>query len=196
MGTTSIAMPADKKAFLDREMTSENGSHAVLKSSFVGSTYYAAIKITKQGESSDDSPVVFVLGAVIKTNCYQGEFYFKSMDETAGPVQSQCPPGILKLLTPLDDLERLGVVSGNGKEWAAKWRERCRKHAEAKRLRARLKEGSRIKLPYTVRFNNGTEGDTFVKVDVPQRRNVFGVEGESLLVRLSSRHLNDAELLA
>lgn len=196
MGTMCMPMPADRKAYLDDNYSSGSGSHVVLKSSFVGSTYYAAVQITKQGEMEGDSPVVFTIAAVAKTSSGQGEFCYKSMDETVGPGLSQCPPGILKLLTPIDELERLGVVMGDSLSWAREWRERCRKHAEGKKRRARLKEGDRIKLPYKVRFVGGLEADTFTKVNLPRRRNVFRPEGGSSFVRLTSQHLDDAEVLA
>ncbi|NYS61936.1 DUF6927 domain-containing protein [Vreelandella salicampi] len=196
MGTMCIPMPVDKKAYLDDNYSSADGSHIVLKSSFVGSTYYAAVRVTRRGESDGEPPVTFTLGAVVKTNSMQGEFCYKSMDESMGPYESQCPIGILMLLTPTDELVRLSVFSETSRERASDWRERCRKHAEGKKRRARLKEGDRIKLPYKVRFVGGLEADTFTKVNLPRRRNVFRPEGGSSFVRLTSQHLDDAELLA
>ncbi|SFI01582.1 DUF6927 domain-containing protein [Modicisalibacter xianhensis] len=196
MGTLCMAMPADRKAYLDENYSTKDGSQTVLKSSFVGSTYYAAIKIKRPGEAPDQAPFEYTLGAVIKTSSMQGEFCYKSMDETMGPHESQCPMSILKLLSPLEELEQLGVVVGTSLKYAGEWRERCRKHAESKKQRARLKAGDRIKLPYSVRFVGGLECDTFTKVDLPRKRNVFRPEGSSMLVRLQARHLDDAVVLA
>ncbi|MBM62131.1 MAG: hypothetical protein CL484_04180 [Acidobacteria bacterium] len=196
MGTLCIPMPADKKAYLDDNYSSADGSHIVLKSTFVGSTYYAAVRITKRGDSDDEPPVIFTLGAVVKTSSMQGEFCYKSMDESMGPNESQCPIGILLLLTPTEELIRMGIFSEMSGGWAQAWRDRCLQHAEAKKKRPRLKPGDRIKLPYTVRFVGGLEADTFTKVELPRRRNVFRPEGSASYVRLTPQHLNDAELLA
>ncbi len=113
-----------------------------------------------------------------------------------GPYFTQCPAAILKLLTPLEELEQLGVVMGLSLSYASKWRDKCLKHAESKKQRARLKNGDRIKLPYPVRFDGGLECDTFTKVDLPRKRNVFRPEGSSRLVRLRASNLNDAVVLA
>ena len=196
MGTLCVPKPSDRKAYLDKEYTNQDGSNEVLKSSFVGSTYYAAIKVQRRGEATDHASIEYTIAAVVKTSCSQGEFCYKSMDETMGPVLSQCPASILKLLSPLGELERLGVVAGLSLEYASEWRERCLKHAESKKQRVRLKDGDRIKLPYTVRFVGGLECDTFTKVDLPRKRNVFRPEGSSGLVRLQARHLDDAVVLA
>jgi len=196
MGTLSVLMPSDRKAYLDEEYTKKDGSVEVLKSSFVGSTYYAAIKIQQAGKTSAQTSIEFTIAAVVKTSCSQGEFCYKSMDETMGPYFRQCPASILKLLTPLEELEQLGVVVGLSLSYASEWREKCLKHAESKKQRARLKNGDRIKLPYPVRFDGGLECDTFTKVDLPRKRNVFRPEGSSRLVRLRANNLNDAEVLA
>ncbi|MGL6252229.1 MAG: DUF6927 domain-containing protein [Billgrantia desiderata] len=196
MGALCIPTPADKKAYLDDNYSSADGSHIVLKSTFVGSTYYAAVRITKRGDSDDEPPVIFTLGAVVKTCSMPGEFCYTSMTESMGPNESQCPVGILLLLTPTDELVRLGVFSETSRESAQAWRDRSLKHAEAKRKRPRLKSGDRIKLPYRVRFVGGLEADTFTKVELPRRRNIFRPEGSASYVRLTSQHLNDAELLA
>lgn len=113
MGSLCIPKPSDRKAYLDKEYTNQDGSNEVLKSSFVGSTYYAAVKVQRTGETPDQTSIEYTIAAVVKTSCSQGEFCYKSMDETVGPGLSQCPPGILKLLTPIDELERLGVVTGD-----------------------------------------------------------------------------------
>lgn len=184
MGTLCIPKPSDRKAYLDMEYTNQDGSIEVLKSCFVGSTYYAAIKIQRTVEASDQASIEYTIAAVVKTSCSQGEFCYKSMDETMGPVLSQCPASILKLLSPLEELEQLEVVVNRSLEYAGEWREKCRKHAETKKQRVRLKDGDGIKLPYTVRFVGGLECDTFTKVELPRKRNVFRPEGSSGLVRL------------
>ena len=120
---------------------------AVLKSTMVGSTYYAAVKFTKDEYSS--------VGAVIcltSTDINDGfNFSYKDMDETMGPYKYDCPKGILDLLTPTDS------------EYANSWRAKCREQLEKKKnpnSLSKLPEGSVIKvvLPFdTQRFKEGTE---------------------------------------
>ena len=81
----------------------------VLKSTMVGSTYYAAVKRTEKatGESK-------VFAGVCLTAVEKGEFYYKDMSESCGPCERKCPNSILDLLTETDS------------EWANEWREECR----------------------------------------------------------------------
>lgn len=112
---------ADRKAEIDRlyNWGDEKRRVRVLKSSMVGSTYYAAIEVEnlETGEKSVSASVV--LTAIdSKEWC---NFGYKDMDESCGPCDSKCPAGILKLLTPTES------------EYANAWRERCWKyHAEKK----------------------------------------------------------------
>ena len=102
----------DRKAECDSAHTwdEERSSARVLRSSMVGSTYYAAMeRLNKQtGEKR-------VIGVVCLTHVDHGDFGMKSMSESMGPCESDCPKAILYLLSPTDD------------EWALKWRDRCRK---------------------------------------------------------------------
>ncbi|MBQ6128715.1 MAG: hypothetical protein IJI51_03555 [Lachnospiraceae bacterium] len=107
----------DRKAECDDRLT-RPGIQKVLKSSLVGSVYYAAVEITNE----DKAP--FVLGAVILTAIDGRNIGMKIIEETCGPCEDQCPIGILKLLSPTDS------------EWANRWRERCYKyHEDQKRQR-------------------------------------------------------------
>lgn len=93
-------------------------THRVLKSSMVGSVYYAAVTTEKPGKDTEVRAVVFLTcGKTKNDGCIWG---YKDMDETMGPNESKCPASILALLTPTDS------------KWANEWRERCRKNiAEA-----------------------------------------------------------------
>ena len=97
----------------------------VLKSTMVGSTYYAAVQ-----DNSDDS----VWAAIFHTSVNSRDYYdfgYKDMDETMGPYQYNCPDSILDLLTPTDS------------EWARQWRDRCRKHNRQEREWASIPDGAR-----------------------------------------------------
>lgn len=83
----------------------------VLKSSMVGSTYYAAVKSTNTKEKTEEVFAVICLTSVNNKDYFN--FSYKCMDETAGPYQDKCPKSILNLLTPTHD------------EYAFAWRMRC-----------------------------------------------------------------------
>jgi len=90
----------------------------VLKSSMVGSTYYAAIKKRKAGEKEEVFAVICLTSIDNHDYC---NFSYKDMDETSGPYECKCPMSILKLLTPTES------------EWANNWRKKCREYNEKKK---------------------------------------------------------------
>lgn len=118
--------PASRQKEIDRMLTWESkdkegnilSTHRVLKSSMVGSVYYAAVTTEKPGQETKVGAAVFLTcGRTKHDNTIWG---YKDMDETMGPCESKCPASILALLTPTDS------------KWANEWRERCRKNiAEA-----------------------------------------------------------------
>lgn len=128
---------------------SENGRFKVLKSTMVGSTYYAAIAICREWpdnvpqtkENLVDVPESErrVFGMVILTTVDSRDYYnftFKEISETSGPCESKCPVSIIDLLSPTTS------------KWANEWRERCREYAKYKRSPnnpANLPIGTKIK---------------------------------------------------
>lgn len=107
------------------------GDNLVLKSSMVGSTYYAAVHNQRTGD---------IWAAVFLTKRDKGEFGYKDMDETCGPVEAKCPVGILDLLTP------------PANNYAAEWRHRCREY----HARPKLKPGQIIEFEHPIVFTDGT----------------------------------------
>lgn len=109
-------VPASPKDELDKLLTwtSENGNqHRVLKSAFVGSTYYAAVETAVAGGGRS----VWAAVCLTKTDRRKDEWGHKDMSEDMGPVESKCPMSILKLLTPTKS------------DYANEWRKRCVAHA-------------------------------------------------------------------
>lgn len=91
------------------------GKYEVLKSSMVGSTYYAAIKQTKFATEAEPE-LTRVFAMVCLTSVDTKEYFnfsYKDMDETMGPFKYDCPKGILDLLTPTEN------------EYANEWRKQC-----------------------------------------------------------------------
>ena len=101
--------------------------YQVVKSAMVGATCYMAVKQLYAQQNGREVPIPTaqqpVFAVVVKTgsdakNGYN--FGYKMMDETVGPTDDNCPAGILNLLTAPQN------------QWAAEWRERCKKKQSAK----------------------------------------------------------------
>lgn len=102
----------ERIAFMDKSYTWR--TNAVIKSTLVGTTYYAAVK---------DSATGRVWAGIALTRMKKsGEFVYKDMDESLGPFQGECPISIINLLTPTDS------------EHANNWRKSCKEYAEKKKI--------------------------------------------------------------
>lgn len=121
----------DRKKELDFEFD-RSDSFRVLKSSMVGSTYYAAVS---NGE--------IVFGLVVRTATDSKDycnFSYKAMDETEEPYLYDCPKAILDMLSPTDN------------EYALRWRNKCAIYRnKSGRLRA-LPIGAEIEVQYGSRM--------------------------------------------
>lgn len=122
----------------NQDMIGKVGKYEVLRSTVVGSTYYAAVKKTKFAtETEPETSSVF--GAVVLTRTNINEpynFSYKDMDETCGPCYHDCPNAILDLLSPTDN------------EYANEWRQKCREKTRFKSLPTNLNKlpvGTKIK---------------------------------------------------
>lgn len=135
----------DRKAEMDKRFTQEehdgsdfNGGTChypkmeVLKSSMVGSTYYAAVRTTNSQTGYDCTWAAICLTS---TKWNDGmNFGYKDMDETCHPYQYDCPKGILDLLSPTEN------------ENALEWRRKCNeKRTNKKPTLSSLPVGTRIK---------------------------------------------------
>ena len=98
----------DKNGKVDRKAECDShfsDGYTVLKSSMVGTVYYAAVRKESTGD---------VFAAVTLTSSDKDfNFGYKGMDESCGPNECKCPLSILKLLTPTEY------------EWAQQWRQHC-----------------------------------------------------------------------
>ena len=145
MGWTSYCASHYKNGKVDRKAECDNifngdmvswsedhkviGRYEVLKSSMVGSTYYAAVKRTKFAtETEPELSRVFAAICLTSTNIKDYyNFSYKDMDESCGPYQCDCPKGILDLLSPTEN------------EYALQWRQACRDNLAAKKNPHRTK---------------------------------------------------------
>lgn len=141
MGWTSYHATHYKKGKIDRKAECDayfleglnSGYFEVLKSSMVGSTYYAAVKPLKKygGKDENGNTIAIdipqeeqrVFAVVFLTSTNMRDYYnfsYKDMDESCGPCQCDCPKGILDLLTPTEN------------EYANVWRKACYENFKAK----------------------------------------------------------------
>ena len=116
----------DRKTECDKlfncNMVKNLGKYEVLKSRMVGSTYYAAVKMTTYATETDPEKVEVIAAIVltaVESKSYHN-FSYKDMDETVGPFKYDCPKSILDMLTPTES------------ERAKKWRKICYDKIETK----------------------------------------------------------------
>lgn len=115
----------DRKAECDAYFMEDlnRGFYDVLKSSMVGSTYYAAVKPLKKYKDVNTKEIIDipkeeqrVFGVVFLTSVDNKDYYnfaYKDMDESMGPYKYDCPKSILDLLTPTES------------KYANEWRKAC-----------------------------------------------------------------------
>jgi hypothetical protein len=124
----------------------------------------------------------YVWAAAFMLNYTREAYYnfgYKDMSEDMGPNISNCPASILDLLTPVDE----HPISDESKEWAKKWRERCRKNLNT----PKIKFGDKIEF-LTDLYGMPDDCRVFEKVRYGRKRNVFRA-ATGYLIRLSKSTL-------
>lgn len=113
----------DRKAECDEDCTFENDKvkSRVLKSSMVGTVYYAAVEQIRE-TGREVFAAVFLTSGQDKNDPYFN-FHYKDMTEHMGPFECKCPVSILNMLTPTDN------------ETANSWRAKCRAYNEKKKTK-------------------------------------------------------------
>lgn len=150
---------ANARAYLDDQFTYARDDHrlTVVKSSMVGSTYYAAAERIEAGGICSVFAIVCL--TFTRPNARDGyTFGYKDMTEHMGPVESACPASILDLLTPIDG------------EWPNNWRARCRANIAQRRLFAAKpspRPGQTIVFDEPLRFNDGVDRTQFEVISGP-----------------------------
>ena len=164
----------DVKRFLDNEFTwkSESGQeNTVIKSAMVGSVYYAAISVKNHPQDGDS---VFCAVCLTSTKRQDGcNIFWKSMTEYDGPINYDCPIGILKLLTPTDS------------EWAKNWRLKCYTKIEEKKREKtnpyslkNLPVGSQICFPINFSTTSGLKPGDYVTLEKDEQTRFCWRNGE------------------
>jgi|HigsolmetaAR206D_1030411.scaffolds.fasta_scaffold00003_95 hypothetical protein len=148
MGWTSVPeymlsgrSTSDLKKFFESEW-SKGGKFQLEDFSKKGNTLYLAVRRLDTGE---------VFAVVNLISFQKGEFFWKEIDETCGPLQQECPKRILERLTPTDD------------ETALRWRQACLDyHRNKKELNRMYSHGDVLEFPETMEFMDGYSGKTFI----------------------------------
>ena len=185
---------ADEKAEIARLCTShgERRKTELVKACKVGSTWYAAAKITSiDGSPVEDATYVtdadgsITFGAVFLTRYDDGCWGYKDMEESAGPVESRAPLSLLALLSELKDPD----------SYAHAWRQRCQDWAAI----PDYEEGDKIKLAAPVTLTDGSTCQIVTATHYKrgrQKRRCYRIEETGGLVRLSKASLAGSELLS
>jgi len=128
------------------------------------STFYAAVQDTETGT------VTAFVALQRWTPASWYNFTHKTMTESAGPCEAECPARILDLLTELPEChERPHGQRDYCTTCAAReWREACREIAANRARAARVRPGQVVRFPRPIEFQSGARLDTltFLKRDV------------------------------
>ena len=184
---------ADEKAEIERLCTfqSDTRKTVLLKACKVGSTWYAAAKVTNvDGSPVEDATYItdadgsITFAAVFLTRYDEGCWGYKDMEESAGPVESRAPLSLLALLSELKDPD----------SYAHAWRQRCRDWAAI----PNFQEGDRIRLAAPVALTDGSTCQIVTATHYRrgrQKRRCYRIEETGGLVRLSKATFAGSELL-
>ncbi len=159
---SSLEGHAGPRSYLDNQFTYERDGlrSTVLASALVRMrTYYAAVEHVRDGEA----PEVFAVVCLVRYNPRDREGYifgYKDLTEHMGPVEAECPAGVLDMLTPTDNPHALA------------WRERCRNAIAARAKRPRLKPGMVVVFDAPLRFTDGTSHQRLAVVIDPSNPRV------------------------
>lgn len=115
-------------------------SHEIVAAGPGRGGWYAAVRTVSEPDR--------VWGLIVLVQRGGGQFSYKDMTETMGPVACDAPKKVLDALTPTDN------------EYANEWRNACR----ARLARPKVTSGARVKFAHTMTFSNGDEMDTFIFV--------------------------------
>lgn len=120
--------------------------YEMLDCATVKRTFYAAVRVKETGQ-------VWAWVCLIQRTTGQFNFGYKSMEESMGPNEAECPARILDLLTPTD--------SEYAKEWRAACRSQIARKAEARKATVTVTDGAVIKLAKALHFSGGHEAQEF-----------------------------------
>jgi hypothetical protein len=134
MGWSFSAKPQNEDAELAGDYTG-NGNRILASricKSVAGNSavWYAVLQTTQSGRPGDEPLATPIRIALVVLIDRRGRAPYpwgtKSMDETAGPNEDAMPLHMLRMLSPIEELE---VAMGHRLDYARAWRERCEARA-------------------------------------------------------------------
>lgn len=133
----------DRKAECDNLYTweTEKRKNDVIKSLMKGNIYYAAVRTTDKDTGNTEVWAAVCLTSTKRNGGFN--FGYKSMSESEGPLEDNCPKSILDLLT------------GTARKYAKEWRERCWNNIRNKKSEA--KSLASVKIGEIIEFECGGE---------------------------------------
>ena len=168
------------RQYLDAQFTYERPdvTSKVLRSALIGMRVYdAAVEQIRVATAQRD---VWAAICLVRYNPRDPEGYifgYKDMEESMGPYECDCPEPILDLLTPTD------------REYAVRWRARCRENAASHRAKAAKPSpcaGQVIVFDEPLSFADGRSFEQLEVVADPRshRTVLFRAPGSSSLYRI------------
>jgi hypothetical protein len=149
----------------------------ILDHSQVGATVYMVIEHRPKPGTEwkpdhlylNDPDGTYRFIAVIKTERRAGEFAYKDMCESMGPVEQTCPKRLIDLASPLRAPEP--GETGTGRVWAADWRRKCLENIARKREagKRKLADGTKIRLSREVNFKTVKTDGPFTVATIERR---------------------------
>ena len=160
--------------YFKRELTFSKGdvSATVLDAAAARGTVYAAVRNQDRRAGTD-----YVFCAVILfKNTERDGFVYKTMRESMGPCEVDCPDRIMRLLSPVEQIPNPSYTS----DWRARVAAAKTKRKTTEDLVAQLKHGVTIKVGYELTFaQSGIRADTFRFLFRHKRTLVFEPTGHS-----------------
>lgn len=194
MGTTVLrkAKGITTADFFAQEF-GEKYAKAVVATATKPSVFYAVVEVPAADNTKlvADERGMVRYAYVVETGRGDGanrllNFSYKEMTEFSGPIQSDCPERLLKLLSPLADPE----AAEGSSSWARAWRQRCQRRAD---LDKALVVGREFKLSEVLGFSDGVQADRFRLVFRKGATMKFRRTIDNRMIRLSADQISQLQ---
>lgn len=184
MGWTSFEVTKGRKT-ADVIAEEFGSNYEIVEHATKGRAFYAAVRRKDTGRT---------FAAVVLVNRRSNgrwaptvEFAYKDQTESMGPVDAEAPAKVLDALDPVEDL-----YEGSSREWAAKWRQRCRENIARREQAAQVTPGTRVRFAQPMEFTDGVSRQEFTF----EGRSIFRAD-DGARVRITSwRTREDWEVAA
>jgi hypothetical protein len=117
-----------------------------------------------------------VIGVACLTRWVPRDYYnfgYKDMSEDMGPVISDCPERILKLLSPVEEL----FTNEGSRDCASRWRERCWENIKSRKNRIKLSVGKKVRIIRDLPLTYETMPAGTILTVLDARRRIFSMMG-------------------